>query len=100
MRKLLAFVLIIFVSGCVTTALYGNKFEPLSDDKYTLEIMFGGLPITSEKEIELKTRGVLETEAEKFIALNNMYTSYEIISYERASVPSAIVYTVQFKANK
>jgi len=100
MRKLLPFVFLLFIGGCVTTALYGEKLEPIGNDTYTLEIAFGGLPITPEKEIELTTRGVLAEEAKKFMSQSSAFSSYEIVKYERNLIPSVIVYTVKFNANK
>ena len=65
-----------------------------------MEIAFGGLPITPEKNIEIATRKVLIEEVEKFLIRNPDLTEYEIISYKRTMIPSAIVYSVKFNANK
>lgn len=100
MRVILTIISILLVSGCITTALYGNQFQPVGDDQYSLEIMFGGLPMASETEIETETRKVLIAEADKFISESFKYNSYEILRYERTYIPSAIVYTVRFSTNK
>lgn len=93
---LLAFSFTAFLTGCVTTALYGAKFEPVGEDTFNLQIAFGGLPITPPQDIEAATRKVLEQEAQKFIEITPEYSSWQVLSYHRKFIPSAIVYSVKF----
>ncbi|MBQ4812473.1 hypothetical protein A7985_03845 [Pseudoalteromonas luteoviolacea] len=90
-------VCLLTLSACVTTALYGEEFELKDNNQYSLQIAFGGLPLTPEAEIELTTRNALDVEAKKFMRRNPQFTSYKIISYSRKHIPSAIVYLVEFE---
>jgi len=93
---LVGLVCALLLSGCVTTALYGAQFQNQQGDSYSLQIAFGGLPITPEEQITAETSKVLDTEARKFIDQHPEYTSYTVVSYIRKRIPSAIVYQVDF----
>jgi hypothetical protein len=99
MKKLISVIcLAIFVSGCVTTALYGAKFENTVGDEYTLEIAYGGLPVTTTNDnIIESTTPIVTEEAEKFLKENSKYSSYEIKGHEVHRFNRYIVYTVMFK---
>ncbi len=54
--------------GCITTtALYGNKFEAVGNDVYTLKVMYGGNELRTNG-IDKKARKAVVKEAEKFLA--------------------------------
>jgi hypothetical protein len=86
------------LSGCITTtSLYGNTFQPVGDDVYTLKVMYGGNEFRTEG-IDKKARQVVLSEAKKFIETEDEYSSYEIVEFKRVLVPSYLLYRVKFAA--
>ncbi len=87
---------ITLLSGCITTtALYGNKFVPVGDSVYTLQVAYGGNELRTSS-IELATRNSVIQASEEFLAERSDYSSYSIIKFKRVLVPSYMLYTVKF----
>lgn len=89
------------LSGCVTSAFWGNEFTQTAEsDEYTLKITYGGIvppQIYSDEAVDEKTRPKIESEAQKYLAARPQYSEYEILSFERDRVLSSMTYTVKFK---
>jgi len=86
----------LLLSSCATTALYGNEFEKVSSDVYTLKIYWGGPPPAFQdlQEILDTVDKRLDKEAKIFISSSNIYTAYEVI--EREQHGGSFVYEVKF----
>lgn len=86
-------VLSISTSGC-TSSSYGNSFTPVqtnqASNQFTLKIYTGGFagPEYAKKD--------LDVEAKKFIALNDEYVDYKIISSSFQLIPSGVTFVVEF----
>jgi len=97
-KKITFLVVIALLSGCATTALYGNKFQPVGvgNDMYTLKIYFGAPAAYSQTEIEHSTDARLKAEAEKFIESNDAYIDFLVIRSQNDMTNRYYIYTVQF----
>ena len=88
-------VTVLFVSGC-TTATYGNKFESIGNNEYTLKIYTGGASWAAGPGGYAR----IQEEADKFLEKNPQFKSYEIIDSRKNYVPSYFEYTVKFSGEE
>jgi type III secretory pathway lipoprotein EscJ len=95
-KKVIFLVVIVLLSGCATTALYGNKFQSVGNDIYTLKIYFGAPATYSQSEIEHSTDARLKAEAEKFIKNNDAYFDFQIVRSQSDMTNRHYIYTIQF----
>ena len=97
MKRILICILFLILGGCATTALYGQKFESVNNNIYTLKIAYGGPLYLTEEDVDEEARKIVDREANKFIVNNVQYSTYEVLGYKRNSISRNIIYTVEFK---
>jgi hypothetical protein len=96
---LVAILISMLVTSCVTTSTYGATFKPIEgEDLYTLKIYYGGPPPQYAENIDFQegTNSKLYKLGSEYIVEHPEFKTYKVVKVDHSFIPSYYKYTIKF----